>query len=227
MTMFAASALKFTNAYANSVCTPSRVSLMTGMNAAHHRVTNWTEFEDKAVDSRDSLLAIPDWNVNGLSPKPGQPRSVYATPLAQILKDNGYYTIQCGKAHFGAYKTIGSNPINLGFVKNIGGSAAGNPASYLAESDFGYNPDRFILQADIPNMKKYWGTPTFLTEEPDKRSNDGHGHRQDAAQTFLFIYGPLCRASSLQCRPKICRKIPGDGLYQTGSGLLCFGGGNG
>ena len=170
MTMFAKSAVKFTNAYANSVCTPSRVSLMTGMNAAHHRVTNWTEFENKAVDAEDSLLAIPDWNVNGLSTIPGQPKSVYTTPLPQILKDHGYYTIQCGKAHFGAYKTVGSDPINLGFVKNIGGSAAGNPASYLAESDFGYNPDHFILQADIPNMKKYWGTPTFLTEDLTKEA---------------------------------------------------------
>ena len=157
-------AVKFTNMYANSICTPSRVSLMIGMNAARHRVTNWTAFKNRKVDATDSLLSVPDWNVNGLSPVP-QPKSVYATPLPQLLKDNGYYTIQCGKAHFGAYQTIGANPLNLGFVKNIGGSAAGNPASYLAEDDFGYDPDHFRLQADIPNMKQYWGTKTFLTED--------------------------------------------------------------
>ena len=170
MERLAQQSMKFTNAYANSICTPSRVSLMTGMNAAHHRVTNWTELKDEAVDGKDSLLTIPDWNVNGLSPIPDQPRSVYATPLPQILKDNGYYTIQCGKAHFGAYQTPGANPLNLGFVKNIGGSAAGNPASYLAESDFGYLPDRFRLQADIPNMQQYWGSPTFLTEDLTKEA---------------------------------------------------------
>lgn len=165
MERLAKQSMKFTNAYANSVCTPSRVSLMTGMNAAHHRVTNWTAYKDGAVDAKDSLLQVPDWNVNGLSSISNQPKSVYATPLPQILKDHNYYTIQCGKAHFGAYQTDGADPLNLGFVKNIGGSAAGNPASYLAENDFGYKPGRFILQADIPHMKQYWGTPTFLTED--------------------------------------------------------------
>lgn len=167
---FSHMAEKFTNAYANSICTPSRVSLVTGMNAAHDRVTTWTMFKNKAVDPKDSLLEIPNWNVNGLSPVPGVPRSVYATPLPQILKDNGYYTIQCGKAHFGAYQTPGANPLNLGFSQNIGGSAAGNPASYLAESDFGWNPKHFNIRADIPNMKKYWGGSTFLTEDLTKEA---------------------------------------------------------
>lgn len=170
MERLAKESMKFTNAYANSICTPSRVSLMTGMNAARHRVTNWTAFKNQKVDAMDSVLSVPDWNVNGLSSVPGDSNSVYATPLAQILKDNGYYTIQCGKAHFGAYKTIGANPLNLGFVKNIGGSAAGNPASYLAEDDFGYDPNHFSLQADIPNMQQYWKTPTFLTEDLTKEA---------------------------------------------------------
>jgi len=170
MERLAKQSVRFTNAYANSICTPSRVSLMSGMNAARHHVTSWTEFKDKAVDAKDSLLQVPDWNVNGLSSIPGQPKSVYATPLPQILKDNGYFTIQCGKAHFGAYQTTGANPLNLGFVKNIGGSAAGNPASYLAEDDFGYEPNHFKLQADIPNMKQYWGTNTFLTEDLTKEA---------------------------------------------------------
>jgi arylsulfatase A-like enzyme len=165
MERLAATAMKFTQAYANSVCSPSRVSLLTGMGAARHRVTNWTEFKNATVDNPDDKLMAPQWNVNGMSPVPGDPRSVYVTPLPQILKDNGYYTIQCGKAHFGAYGTVGANPLNVGFIKNVGGSAAGNPASYLAEDDFGYNPGKFILQADIPNMKKYWHTNTFLTED--------------------------------------------------------------
>jgi arylsulfatase A-like enzyme len=170
MERLAKQSMKFTNAYANSICTPSRVSLMSGMNAARHQVTNWTAFRDKPVDGKDSLLQIPAWNVNGLSPILNQSKSVYATPLPQILKDNGYYTIQCGKAHFGAYQTIGADPLDLGFVKNVGGSAAGNPASYLAEDDFGYDSTHFILQADIPNMKQYWGSPTFLTEDLTKEA---------------------------------------------------------
>lgn len=170
MERLAATAEKFTNAYANSICTPSRVSLMTGMNAARHRVTNWTAFKDKAVDPENDLLKIPEWNVNGLSPAPEAARSVYATPLPQLLKAHGYYTIQCGKAHFGAHETPGADPLNLGFMKNIGGSAAGNPASYLAEADFGRKADRYVLQADIPHMTPYWGTNTFLTEDLTKEA---------------------------------------------------------
>ena len=33
---------KLTNAYAHQVCTPSRVSLMTGAAVARHRVSHWT-----------------------------------------------------------------------------------------------------------------------------------------------------------------------------------------
>ncbi len=163
MEKLAARSMKFTEAYANSICTPSRVSLMTGMNAAHHRVTNWTMFKDESVDAPDSILEPPAWNVNGLSPVPGEDRSVYATPLFRLLKDNGYFTIHCGKAHFGAYQTPGANPINLGAIVNIAGSAAGNPASYLAESDYGNVPGKFNLRA-VPGLKRYWKTHTFLTK---------------------------------------------------------------
>jgi len=187
MARFAATSTKFTNAYANSICTPSRVSLMTGMAAGRHRVTNWTMFKDQGVDAKDSVMKAPDWNVNGLSSIPGDRHSVYATPLPELLRQNGYYTIQCGKAHFGAYQTPGANPLNIGFVKNIGGSAAGNPASYLAESDFGYDPNHFNVRADIPNMQQYWGTHSFLTEDLTLEAKKALDTAQLLHQPF-FLY---------------------------------------
>ncbi len=42
MERLASQGMMFTQAYACSVSSPTRVSLMTGMNAARHRVTNWT-----------------------------------------------------------------------------------------------------------------------------------------------------------------------------------------
>ena len=42
--------MKFTQAYATSVCSPTRISLMTGMNAARHQVTNWTLRKDNPTD---------------------------------------------------------------------------------------------------------------------------------------------------------------------------------
>ncbi|WP_017257153.1 sulfatase [Pedobacter arcticus] len=187
MERLAQQSVKFTNAYATSICTPSRVSLMSGLNSATHNVTNWVSMKDRMVDPKDDVLQIPDWNVNGLSPISGQSKSVYATPLAQVLKDNGYYTVQCGKAHFGAYQSIGADPLKLGFVKNIGGGAAGNPASYLAEDDFGHNPNHYNVKADLPHLKKYWGTSTFLTEDLTKEAILAMDTAQMKKQPF-FLY---------------------------------------
>ncbi|MEL6720630.1 MAG: sulfatase-like hydrolase/transferase, partial [Bacteroidota bacterium] len=47
MERLAAQGMKFTQAYATPVCSPTRISLMTGMNAARHRVTNWTLYKDQ------------------------------------------------------------------------------------------------------------------------------------------------------------------------------------
>lgn len=45
----------FTQAYACPVSSPSRCSLMTGMNMARHRVTNWTLQRDKTQTLRVML----------------------------------------------------------------------------------------------------------------------------------------------------------------------------
>ncbi|MEO6683595.1 MAG: sulfatase [Ginsengibacter sp.] len=164
MERLAKEGMKFTNAYAASVCTPSRISLMTGMNVARHKVSNWTYGKNQGTDHLDDdKLIPPKWNVNGLSPDPGLENSVYATTLPSLLSDAGYYTIQCGKAHFGAIGTPGADPLNLGFLKNIGGSAAGNPSSFLGEKNYGNSPGNMNPKA-VPGLDKYWGTHTFLTE---------------------------------------------------------------
>ena len=59
MERLAASGMKFTQAYACSVSSPSRCSLFTGANAARHRVTNWTYARDESTDgagSNDSIV---------------------------------------------------------------------------------------------------------------------------------------------------------------------------
>ena len=42
MERLARQGMMFTQAYASSISSPSRCSLLTGANAARHRVTNWT-----------------------------------------------------------------------------------------------------------------------------------------------------------------------------------------
>jgi arylsulfatase A-like enzyme len=165
MDRLAGEGMKFTQAYASAVCSPTRISLMTGMNAARHRVKNWTLYRNGSTDAPDKSLDFPVWNSNGLQPADSIERSVFATTLPQILRDNGYYTIHCGKAHFGALTTPGANPLNLGFDVNIAGHAAGGPGSFLGEKNFG-NAERgtHTLPWGVPGLEKYHGDTIFLTE---------------------------------------------------------------
>ncbi len=95
----------FTQAYASSISSPSRCSLITGTNAARHRVTNWTLQKDKTTDAKTVCSYIPDWNYNGVSQVTGTNNTFVGTSFVQLLKNSGYHTIHCGKAHFGAIDT--------------------------------------------------------------------------------------------------------------------------
>ncbi|MFV0540210.1 MAG: sulfatase [Aestuariibaculum sp.] len=165
MERLAKEGMKFTQAYATPVCSPTRISLMTGMNAARHHVTNWTlkKHTLKHVEVKDSILSYPMWNVNGLSPILGDSLAVHATPLPQLLHNKGYYTIHCGKAHFAAIGTPGENPKTLGFDVNIAGHAAGAPQSYLGTENFGNGKANKKVWA-VPGLDKYHGQDIFLTE---------------------------------------------------------------
>tara|TARA_R110000796_G_scaffold86056_1_gene186365 strand:+ start:28917 stop:30476 length:1560 start_codon:yes stop_codon:yes gene_type:complete len=165
MERLAEAGMKFTQAYSTALCSPTRVSLMTGMNAARHRVTNWTLYKDKLqpMATNHKTLQFPEWNVNGLSPVAGIEKAVYATPLPQVLKEAGYVTIHAGKAHLGAIGTPGEDPLKLGFEINIAGHAAGAPASYLGTDNFGNGVEGKEVWA-VPGLEKYHGKDIFLTE---------------------------------------------------------------
>ncbi len=166
MEKLAREGMKFTQAYASAVCSPSRVSALTGMNVARHGVTNWTLRKDASPDNASEEFLPPKWNVNGVSPTGGVERTVVATPLPELLRDAGYGTIHVGKAHFGALGTPGEEPLNLGFHVNIAGHCAGGPGSYWGEKNYSAAwrtnpPDRIW---DVPDLEAYHGTETYLTE---------------------------------------------------------------
>lgn len=164
MERLAAEGAKFTNAYAAPVCTPSRISLITGMNAARHGVTNWTSIvKDKSTDASDDIFYGVNWNINGFSPAAGIPRTVWATPLPQILKEAGYFTIHAGKAHWAPLGTPGSSPYNAGFIVNIAGHAAGHPQTYYGSENYGNLPGKTTYHA-VPDLTAYYGSEVFLTE---------------------------------------------------------------
>jgi len=156
--------MKFTQAYACALCSPSRISLMTGMNAARHMVTSWTLRKNISPDQKHPQVKAAEWNMNGMSPTPGVEHTVQAITLPMLLKKAGYRTIHCGKAHFGAQDTPGADPLNLGFDINIGGHAAGGPGSYYGKYNFSAawrNEDRIW---DVPGLEQYHGQDIYLNE---------------------------------------------------------------
>ena len=61
MEKLASQGMTFTDAYAHPLCTPSRVSLMSGMNPARHRVTCWVREQNGTTDANSRSLLPPDW----------------------------------------------------------------------------------------------------------------------------------------------------------------------
>lgn len=150
----------FTNAYSYSVCSPTRISLMTGLEAPRHRVTTWTHPKQSSVDTglvETSKLKSPaGWRITGIdSSLPLLPR---------LLKKAGYQTLFAGKAHFGPDDTPAGDPTNLGFDLNIAGFGGGGPGSYWGKYNYSANHRTGAHVWDVPGLEKYHGTDTFLTE---------------------------------------------------------------
>jgi hypothetical protein len=175
MERLAKAGMKFTQAYACSVCSPTRVSLMTGLNAARDRVTNWTLRKNAGHDRPHPKLSFPQWNVNGLSHVPGVERTVHVQALPARLRDAGYHTIHVGKAHFGAIGTPASATRKIGFDVNIAGHAAGGPGSFLGEQNFSAVRRNGSPVWDVPDLERYHGKGIFLTEAPAREANQAVG----------------------------------------------------
>jgi arylsulfatase A-like enzyme len=150
MERLAAQGIRFNQFYAMSVCSPTRISIMTGQNAARHRATNWINpWQDNRGDH-----GPPEWDWKGI--EQGD------VTLAGILNERGYCTMHVGKGHFGPQGHTGEEPSNLGFDINLGGRSFGAPGSYYGEKNYGWGTKR--ERSAVPHLKQYHGTETFLTE---------------------------------------------------------------
>jgi arylsulfatase A-like enzyme len=150
MVALAERGMKFTNAYAMPVCTPSRNCWVTGLNSARHHVTNWTNLDgtDTTQNTTRSHRSPAGWLKNGL------PRNRVTLP--SLLQSAGYRTIHAGKAHFGS-SAYARDPKNFGFDLNIAGSNIGHPGSYTG--DYGKDGDR-----PVPGLADHHHSGTFLTD---------------------------------------------------------------
>ena len=180
--------MMFTQAYACSVSSPSRCSLITGANNARHRVTNWTLEKDVTTDIESDTMMLPDWNVNGICMVPGISHTFVGTSFVDVLRQHGYHTIHCGKAHFGAIDTPGADPCHFGFEVNIAGHAAGGPATYLSERNFGHTEDgKPTSLMSIPGLEEYWGSGVFVTEALTREAIKALDRSEGTGRPF-FLY---------------------------------------
>jgi arylsulfatase A-like enzyme len=177
MERLAAQGIRFNDFCAMSVCSPTRISILTGQNAARHRTTNWIN------PDRDNAgpQGAPDWNWTGL--KPGN------VTLPGLLRTAGYHTIHVGKGHFAPRNTKGADPANLGFDVNVAGASFGAPATYYGERNYGNIGGPVEKQAShaVPHLEAYHGTRTFLTEALTIEANKRLSEAVDAGRPF-FLY---------------------------------------
>lgn len=166
---FAAESVRFAQAYAMCVCSPTRATLMTGKHAARLRYTIWSEGARQGGPKNRRLRDAPSiWNL---------PHS--ETTLARHLKNAGYRTALVGKWHLGDPE---HDPASHGFDTNLGGSEWGAPHTfwwpYRGQGRFGQEPrhvphleaggqpgeyltDRLTGEA-IQLLEKAGGQPFFL-----------------------------------------------------------------
>ena len=207
--------VKFTNAYATPVCTPTRISLLTGINAAHHKVTNWTNIQQNiSTDAKDSTFKPVDWNINGLSPQAGFAHTVHATPLPQLLKEAGYFTIHTGKAHWGPMGMPGSSPRNLGFIVNIAGHAAGHPQNYYGQQNYGNVLGKATYHA-VPDLEEYYGSEVFLSEAITREAIKAIAHPIETKQPFFLHLSHYAVHTPIQGDARFIEKYQKMGLDST------------
>jgi arylsulfatase A-like enzyme len=94
----AATGVRFTQAYAHTVCCPARAALLTGRHPQRSGVTDWMQG-------------------NMIGPK-GRNMPLDEVTLAEVLRDAGYRTALFGKWHLGADKDHG--PMKQGFDEYFG-----------------------------------------------------------------------------------------------------------
>lgn len=92
--------VRFTQAYAHTVCCPSRAALLTGRHPNRGGVQNWLQGDRNGSDARLTNMFPSE------------------ITLAEVFKEAGYKTALFGKWHLGA--KVGHGPLEQGFDRYFG-----------------------------------------------------------------------------------------------------------
>ncbi|MBT4757783.1 MAG: sulfatase [Opitutae bacterium] len=191
MARLAAQGTRFSTFYAQSVCSPTRATVMTGQNATRHGTTQWIRPEG----NNRGKFGPEAWNWTGL--KKGD------VTLPHVLKSAGYRTLFLGKAHFGPLDSEGSDPLNLGFDVNIGGACWGRPKSYYASDHYGNHPKYGKkVTHNVPHLEAYYDTDTFLTEALTLEANKEITQSVEADEPFFLLMSHYALHSPFHSDPR-------------------------
>ncbi len=100
MDKLAETGIRFTQAYAHTVCCPSRAALLTGRHPNRGGVQNWLQGDRNGSDSKNANMFTSE------------------VTMAEVFKEEGYKTALFGKWHLGAKK--GHGPLDQGFDHYFG-----------------------------------------------------------------------------------------------------------
>jgi arylsulfatase A-like enzyme len=187
--------VRFGNFHAMSVCSPSRISLLTGQTSARHRTTNWIQPEKNNAGE----FGPRDWNWQGMTED--------RISLPRLLQSAGYRTIQVGKGHFGPFGSPGADPRTAGFDVSIAGSAMGQPGSYFSRDRFGNGPDG-PLPRGVPGLEEYYAEDCFLTEVESRELRSEISRAVGAQQPFFALMSHYAVHAPFQADPRFIDHFP-------------------
>lgn len=197
MERLAGQGIRFNQFYAMSVCSPTRISILTGQNAARHGATNWINPDNNNAGPQGA----PDWDWEGLAPGD--------TTLAGLLGAGGYRTVHVGKGHFAPRALPGADPSKIGFDRNIAGASFGAPGSYFGEKNYGGLGKR--THHAVPGLEKYHGTDTFLTEALTIEANAALKEAARSGDPFFLYFAHYAVHSPFDSDPRFAANYKDSG----------------
>ena len=135
----ASQSMRFTDAYAHPLCSPSRASIMTGQEEARHGIMSAHGHLEPEAPGPQVFQENPPARQRFLLPKSKRYLDSKAVTLAEALRDAGYRTAHMGKWHLGL--TQAHWPDKHGFETTFHCAPDPGPPGSTYFSPHGVNPD--------------------------------------------------------------------------------------
>jgi len=219
METLASQGMKFSRAYACQVCSPTRVTLMTGQNSSRHGTFQY-------IGGGGSLFNLKA-PVNGSLKYKDR-------ALAEVFRDAGYRTIVAGKGHIGSdynnnaenYKTPAS-PANdyYGFQVNVSASSRGQHGSCYSNASTAFGLGSSGIEASFvaeyqnktynqldpvtyPSRHPQANKPVFVTEALTQEMNERIEDAVAAGKPFFAYMSHFAVHDPHQPDPRFTANYP-------------------